>query len=171
MRLLYAQGGAETIFSAVALDDLDGIERRLADGKSLELSGIDGLHPLHLACRRRSVVALERLLSHGADLGARSSDGLEPLHEAIQSGWAEGVRVLARAGVDVDSIGGQGTALQQALRAGNAELLALLLSLGADPALKRTGEPSPLNEARGLASRNAQAFDGIVELLRAALSR
>lgn len=91
----------------------------------------DGLTPIIGACTAGSAEAVARLLAVGADPNVRGRNGDDCLISAVETGQAEFIRLLlAESGATVDS----GAALSHAIFRGKAEVFALLLELGADPA-------------------------------------
>lgn len=169
VEFLAANGAQETIFSAVALGDVDGIERCLARGESLERWGTGAHRPLHVAVRQRQPEALERLLSHGADANARSTEGLQPLHWAVKLAWTPAIEALVAHGADLNDASYAGTPLQLAVQAGDLKTTKLLLDLGSDATRTRAQDPSALEQAQAKVEENPGVYGPMVKLLRRSL--
>lgn len=167
---LAKQGAMETIFSTVAMGDVDGIERCLARGESLERWGPGAQRPMHVAIAMRQHESLARLLGHGADMGARTTDGFQALHLATQVSWDPAIRALLEHGADPDDPSFEGTPLLLAVAAGDQPSVKLLLELGADPARKRAEGPGALEMAKDAAKTRPRIFKPIVRLLQQAQS-
>jgi uncharacterized protein len=87
----------------------------------------DGTTPLHWAVRANDLAAAQRLLSSGANPDAANRYGVTPLSLAAENASAPMIQALLQAGAhSTDSI------LMTAARAGNAEVVRMLLARGAD---------------------------------------
>ncbi|HZN36288.1 MAG TPA: ankyrin repeat domain-containing protein, partial [Pirellulaceae bacterium] len=117
---------------AISKDDAARLDKLLARGMDVNAleSGRTLLHNTDdAACARV-------LLARGANLEARSDEGLTPLMEAARRGHLAVAQVLLEAKVDVNAINKEHpmTALDYAVRAGQADVEALLRQAGGKPA-------------------------------------
>ncbi len=111
--------------SCVLRGDQEALVRYLRRGGSPDARCDEGFTMLDLAAARANVEAVGALLAAGAQVGT--------LHAAVGGGSAEVVRALLDAGAPVDGRDRAGfTPLHQAVCQGDAPLVALLLSRGAD---------------------------------------
>lgn len=105
-----------------------------------------GWTPLDLAVRAQALPVVRLLLAHGASPNAAlPPDGYTPLQRAVREGQVEMVQALLAAGADVNAPGGAGTALAEAMQAGNPTLIALLRAHGAEE--RPTSHVDHANEA------------------------
>ncbi|MEN3111932.1 ankyrin repeat domain-containing protein [Uliginosibacterium paludis] len=106
-------------------------------GSDIDAAGEHGLTPLMHAAWRGEEALLRELLSLGASPLSRNADGNTALWLACVGANGACVRALAEAGVLLDSRNDTGaTALMYCASSGKADMLALLLSLGADPLVR-----------------------------------
>jgi tetratricopeptide (TPR) repeat protein len=96
-----------------------------------------------MAIYKRRLEVLRLLLELGLDPNA-DFQGSIPVHDVVREGWAEGLDLLAKAGVDLDrpTSGPDGiTPLHDAARRGSLDMVTQLLKLGAqpDPATEPSG--------------------------------
>ncbi|KAL2827291.1 ankyrin repeat-containing domain protein [Aspergillus pseudoustus] len=103
---------------------------RLLIDRGAELSLIAqeyGMRPVHLATYHPGI--LQICLERGVDLTVGDSRGLTPLHWAAQYGNIESARILAQAGVDINSEAkDRGTAALLAVQHNHGDMLSFLLS-------------------------------------------
>ena len=97
--------------------------------------------PLTTAARGGDVGAVRALVARGADVNAQSGgNGLPPLLHALHKNKLGTAAALISAGADIDRAGAGGmTPLMMAAAYDNKEMVALLLTRGANP---RVTEPS-----------------------------
>jgi len=111
----------------------------LAGGAEVNARGRGDRTPLHVAAAALfdNTVTATTLLEAGADIDARDEPGGTPLYWASgRSGHPAMVRLLIAAGAEVNAAADNGeTPLHRAVRERNPPVAALLLELGADPAL------------------------------------
>uniref|UniRef100_A0A0K0DJU1 ANK_REP_REGION domain-containing protein n=1 Tax=Angiostrongylus cantonensis TaxID=6313 RepID=A0A0K0DJU1_ANGCA len=98
---------------------------------------------LHIAARTADTVMLEKLIAAGYDVNKRDHGGWTPISEAVSAGIRDNVRVLLKAGAEVDpvstevlnndenSTGGGITPLMEACDKGFIEIARDLLKFGA----------------------------------------
>jgi ankyrin len=158
--------------SAAYLDDVEHLERELADGA--DLAGPETGDLLAWAAHGGAAATARLLLDRGADADAGA------LHAAAERGRAELVRLLLEAGADVDRrdpYSGR-TPLHAAVAAGPdgdaPEVIRLLLASGADVDATTYDGASALDIGRVAAARTrrddtgrATGNDALVELLEA----
>jgi ankyrin repeat protein len=128
------------VFEAAAVGDVESLTRALdaAPEAILEQSG-DGWTALHLAAAFGTPEAAQLLLERGAPVDAVSTNAQknQPLHAALALGRnPETIRILLEAGADPNArqTGGY-TAIFSAAAANRRDLVELLVTGGADPAI------------------------------------
>lgn len=109
----------------------------IAAGAQVDLASEDGSTPLAMAARFGQTETVKALVAAKADLTRRSKSGLNALHVAVHEGHIEVVRTLMATAMEqvkamVNHTNSAGlTPLCAAVRAKHADLIPLLLSLGA----------------------------------------
>ncbi|KAI0965233.1 ankyrin repeat-containing domain protein [Xylaria arbuscula] len=107
-----------------------------ADGQSADLE----MSALYRAIAMNNVSIAKVLLEHGANPRRTRPGGITLVEFAAQMGHADMIRLLAEYGVDLNAIHGlRMTAMYHACLWGNYQAVEALLSLGADPNIKATG--------------------------------
>ena len=193
---LLAHGARQTIFSAVALGDLDAI-RAIAAARREDLDRpMDKTNhrrrPLHLAIVKKRPDSLRALLELGADTEAVDSAGLTPLDQAAMNGETGMVANLLEHGAklglpaalvldrDVDRLlaenagtlqpGGRwGTLIIRAAEQAPGRVIEALLDHGAAVDVVDTDETS-VDGTTGYTALHAAAFHGNVEAVRVLLA-
>jgi ankyrin repeat protein len=102
-RYLLEQGAEHTLFTAIALGDLNAI-RALATPESINKPLVvfeRGLRPLHMAVLRNQPEAATLLLQLGADPQIPDLDGLTPLDYAALRQWKELSQLMIDAGAEL----------------------------------------------------------------------
>lgn len=93
-----------SIFAAVVLGKKQDIERILAKNpEKVNLKGLDGNTPLHLAAGKGQKEIVELLIASGADVNARNERKRTPLHFAAGNGHLEVVKLLVEQKADVNA--------------------------------------------------------------------
>ena len=129
-RLVDLEENQVALWLAASDDDPEGLDRAVRRGGSVNSADKHGFNALHYGCSRGYVRVVGACLEHGADLS--SEYGLHtPLILAARHGHVAVVRLLLRAGVDVDGVDSAGqTALHAAAEAGHRPVLEALLDEG-----------------------------------------
>ncbi|MCB9947918.1 MAG: ankyrin repeat domain-containing protein [Rhodospirillaceae bacterium] len=154
-------GGVTPLIAAVLAANLDTVRLLLDEGAAPDRQSDEGHTPLGLACLAGNPALVEALLLAGADPDRRSAGGVAPLLLAASGGHREVAALLVDAGAGVDSVDPiQGrTALMLAAGRGDAEMVDLLLHLGADAGLAGADGMT----ARAIAQR--QGYRDVLRLL------
>jgi uncharacterized protein len=146
---IHREAGASALEYAVLKGRPDIVELLLAAGANVGRKYRGGQTVLHLAAARSSVPVLEDLIAAKADLAATDDLGNTPLQQAVLHNRLECVRSLLDHGASVQYVhpaDGRG-ALHQACVKGYAAIAKLLISRGANPALRDRSGQSPLDLA------------------------
>ena len=175
-------GENSTLIQAIRNGDVPTVKRHLTKAE-VNASDGRGVTPLMHAAAFGNVETLRVLLDAGAEVNARNRADATALLWA--AGDVEKARLLIERGADVTIPSKQGRTplMAAAARAGNSELVALMLSKGADPrakarlgitALSLAAEAGDLHSVKLLlaagAEPNTADFLGVTSLLVAALS-
>jgi ankyrin repeat protein len=139
------------VFEATALGYIDRLRERLAeDHWRATAYSTDGFTALHFAAFFGKVEAARTLLDAGAVVNAYSVNELQvqPLHSAASGRHHEVCRVLIAAGADINATQRhEFTVLHAAAKHGDAELVELFLSAGADPTARTEAGDTPADTA------------------------
>lgn len=140
------------VFEAALLGRVDRLRDLLdRDPALLNAYAADGFYPLGLAAYFKQPAAVRLLLDRGADpnQAARNPAKVTALHAAVSSNQLEIVGWLLDAGADVNARQQMDyTPLMGAAANARIEILDLLLTHGADPALRTTDGKSAADLAR-----------------------
>lgn len=185
---LLAHGARHTLFSAVAMGDLDALRARARETPSDLERPMDKVNrrrrALHLAVVKKQPRSLAALLELGADPNSTDASGMTPLDEAAMAGSTEMTRMLFDAGATLtlaaaialqqtDQVerllredpgalkpGGRwGTLIVRAAADGPAEVVESLIRHGADVNVHDSPETS-VDGAPGYTPLHAAAFHG-----------
>jgi len=159
----------EQLIRAVRQKDLPEVERLLATGANPnadKVPGFEGRPALFHAANFGYTDIAQELIDKGANADYGAAQGaVTPLMVASLNGAASTVELLIRSGANVNAIAGKSSALTEAMRRGNADVIALLLAAHADPNVPMDDGSAPLCYAK------KQAYTEAEELLRAAGAR
>eukprot|EP00008_Paramoeba_atlantica_P000283 CAMPEP_0201502698 /NCGR_PEP_ID=MMETSP0151_2-20130828/84271_1 /ASSEMBLY_ACC=CAM_ASM_000257 /TAXON_ID=200890 /ORGANISM="Paramoeba atlantica, Strain 621/1 / CCAP 1560/9" /LENGTH=1132 /DNA_ID=CAMNT_0047896317 /DNA_START=167 /DNA_END=3565 /DNA_ORIENTATION=- len=111
---------------------LEKVFDRLARNGGPQLLNKPNFHgetPLHCAALRGNFDGVQLLLRTNPDANVRNKRGSTPLHVAVQSGKVEVVSALIAAGADTSAVSSAGTALDIAQKAGNDQMISILMSV------------------------------------------
>lgn len=145
---------------AAVRDHVQAVEALLAAGAAVNARNVRGQTALALAVAADAAAAASVLIRAGAALDAPDNAGWTPLCTAVGFGHAALARKLLHAGARANG-GPRAVPLVLAARAGDARLVAQLLSAGADPA----AVAAPAREGAAAASARV----GAPRVLRALL--
>src|SRR5690349_21371480 len=91
-----------TLFDAIAHDNVAAVEELLAAGQPVDSRARDQATPLINAALESKLSIAELLISKGADVMARNSGGFTPLHAAAFSGNVPISKLLLQNGAKLD---------------------------------------------------------------------
>ena len=194
-RVLDETSANEAWFSAVQSGSLESVKKQLAQGALVNARDPGGRSALAIASQQGNAPLARMLLKAGAKVDGLGED-LPPLSAAVIRGHTDVVKLLVRAGVDVDATAANGHApLVDAVRLNRMEIVSLLLQANAskrsvdrmgdnvlliavdenNPSMLRTllsgGVPVDLMDGNGLTAlywaENRQRL-ALVEILRTA---
>ena len=144
--------GALTVWEAAALGRLEPLAAALSGDASLvNAFAPDGHTPLGLACFFGAPQAVQVLIEKGADVHAASRNAMtvQPLHAAVAGRNFDAARLLLEHGARVNARQQVGyTPLMSAAASGRDDLVDLLLTGGADPALTNAEGKTAADVAR-----------------------
>lgn len=140
---------ADELAKAAGMNDLQAMERLIAEGASPDAKDEQGVQALVLAAGRGHEDALKLLHRHGANLNATDPKGGTALMEAAWYGKADCAEFLLDKGAEKDAADERGdTALHYAAMNGQLECARLLVRARADQAKKNNNGNTALEVAR-----------------------
>lgn len=138
----------KALFEAIAMGDRDKIRGLLDAGADVHSTNAHGTSALFYACASRTDVFAMMLEQVPDPAAVRGRRGITLMHEAATSGNAQSIRLLARAGVDVNQQGSHMyTPLMLAALDGHGAAVEALLDAGADPTITTAGRFTALHAA------------------------
>lgn len=145
------------LLAASEAGDAGIVRMLLAHGADPNDADDIGRTALHEAAGRGLPEVVEILLAAGANPCCADSDGETPLHEAVRRS-AECVRMLLRAGADVNAKGFMDGPPLGGVSPDHPEIAVLLLEAGADPGIRelRGRPPGPVGTPLALAAIHDQ---------------
>jgi ankyrin repeat protein len=152
--------GSGLLAVALGLGASTGVSAQVPP-QAAELLAYEGLHR---AAWQGDLVKLKGLIASGANLDARDARGRTPLHVATHARQREAVKLLAKAGANLDLLDDDRyDAVTIAAVADDAATLALLLSLGA-----KAGQVTSRYDGTALIAAAHLGHDEVVRQLIAA---
>lgn len=142
------------LIEAVKTHDVAEMERLVAAGADVDTRDAAGATLLMLAAHAGDLPMVEALLKAGANVNASDERGWAPLAKSVYNmeqkrGFAEVSRALILAGANIEaSIGFGVRPLMLAAGYGEGEVVAILLSAGADPLARNEGGYTALMMAK-----------------------
>jgi len=141
---VFTSSKADPIHEAAESGDVDQIMKLLDGGADVNAPDLDGT-PLQWALLANQIDVARLLLKHGANPNVKGWDGTL-LESAALNGNTPIVKVLLEHGANPNS-GDRSTPLIRAVQKGSLEIVALLITQGADPSLATPDGTTPLHEA------------------------
>ncbi len=149
------------VHRAVMIRRLTSVRQAIAEGEGVDTLDQDGRTPLFYASGDGAVEIVSELIHHGARPDKRDRNLETPLHFAAREYHLEVAGLLIKHGANVDAQDVHGnTPLSNAVfySRGRGDLIKLLLSSGADKALKNRHGISPEDLADTIANFNVRQF-------------
>lgn len=152
---------ADGVHEAVMRHSLPEVIEAIAQLKDVDALDPEGRTPLfYAALKGESAIAAE-LIRHGADVNAQDKGLKTPLHFAAREYQTELADLLLKSGAKVDAQDAYGnTPLFDAVfgSRGRGQMIKLLLSFGADKALKNKHGVSPGDLAKNIANYDVSTY-------------
>jgi ankyrin repeat protein len=131
----------------VTRGDWQMAELLIAKGADLNVANANGQTPLHLSVRQGRKDIVELLIKKGADVNAKNKWNRTPYDIAVDQGRKEIAGILLNE-IAKSAISAVNNAFQQAVRAGDTDLVKSLISKGADVNARGRGDYTALHNAR-----------------------
>jgi len=151
------QPGNTPLHRAVENSDIEAATYLLDQGADVNAKDFNSNTTLHLALTSRSALEMATfLLGRGALPNLKNNFGNTPLHMVVSLNLsAELAKALVAKGADVNARNKQGNSvLLDAVKDANPSLIAILLSLGANPFAGNNADESPLSESVKMGPEN-----------------
>ncbi len=166
----YLEDVDEQLHQAARHNQLENVERLLAEGRDPNALGAGGWAPLHRAAFPGHARIVEPLVAAGADVNlpvqaVKDTDGDTPLHIAAAQGRLAMVRALLEAGAEERRDGQGWTPLHRAALGGKADVATYLIEKGFNVRAKAHDGWTPLHAAAGA------VYDGSFDILEMLLER
>ena len=139
------------LYLAVAVGDIQEVDRLLGKGANPDEKALMGHSPLIMATRSDYALIAEHLLKAGADPNQKDNLGWAPLHHAIKTDNAslDMITILVHNGANVAVTDNHlRTPLHRAAQFGHVQAVQLLLRLGANPNAQDKNGWTPLDRGR-----------------------
>ena len=127
-----------------------------ANGADVDIPGVYGVRPMHVAAYTNRGEIVQFLIDHGADVSARDDYGWTPLHDAVMFDSLEAARILISHGAEVnanyevyetDGREHHQSLLHEAARWASADMVKLLVDHGAEVNARNENTDGPLHNA------------------------
>jgi ankyrin repeat protein len=135
------------LFDAAENGDVEEVRRFLWQG--VNVNSLDGISPLHLACRNNHVDVIILLVDSKANIDANGHNDITPLHVACQREHREATKILLSNGANVNSKDFAGsTPLHFVVIHNDLEIVKLLIARNADVNATDNHKRTPLHGAK-----------------------
>lgn len=131
--------GTRPLFFIFPASTADVTRALLAAGADANTRMSDSNTPLYFSVRMENAEFTRALLDWKADPNARVEHDKPIMHEAVRSGQPEQIKLLVRAGADINFVWGAGTPLYASIASMGWKVAATLLDLGADAQWRSPG--------------------------------
>lgn len=151
----------DPIHKAVMRHSLPEVTQAIAQGGDVNVLDREGRPPLFYAAKDGDSAIAAELIRHGANVNARDKSLETPLHFAARTYQLEVAELLLRNGASVDAQDAHGnTPLSRAVfdSKGRGQMIKLLLSSGANKALKNKHGVSPEDLAKSIGNYDVSTF-------------
>ena len=139
--------GFTPLFFVFPAKNADVARELLKAGSNPNAKLENGTPPLLFAVRLENPAFTQALLDFKADPNATGPNEKPVIHEAIFAKAPHNLKLLAKAGANINVIWGSGTPLYGAISAESLECATALLELGADTDWRKPGGKSQMNAA------------------------
>jgi ankyrin repeat protein len=149
------------VHKAVMKHSLPEVTQAIAQGRDVNAVDREGRTPLFYAAKDGDSAIAAELIRHGANINAQDKSLETPLHFAARAYRAEVAELLLKNGASVDAQDAHGnTPLARAVfdSKGRGQMIKLLLSSGANRALKNKHGVSPEDLAKSIGNYDVNAF-------------
>ena len=150
-----------SIHTAVMRHSLPEVIEAISSGENVDALDREGRSPLFYAAKDGDLSIVSELIRRGARVNAQDTNLETPLHFAAREFRLNVAKQLIENGANVNAQDAHGnTALSRAVfeSRGRGEMIALLLSAGADKALKNKHGVSPFDLAKSIGNYEIATF-------------